>query len=315
MSRLLTPSFLRPLRRGFLSITLAGSLVLGTGAAHAAGGVGDLFVTSDASDLTRAYTGATGSYIGVFSSAVLGSGSLAIHFGATNGRVLIGYFGGGVDEFDASSGAYIKTYAPAGGWQWAGLYAPNGDVLIGSQLTNDIRRYDPTSGAYISTLTSFPGPSDMEIGPNGNLYVCSYTDSMVAEIDPVSGATLSSFTQNFGDRTNDIAFLPGGNILVTVMGGNVCHVYDPAYTWLTSFAGTGWARPHGVAVSPHNGRILVADGVTTQVHEFDPVTFIETNAAFLSPGPGDKIVDVAFRPDAPTPARASSWGRIKGQYR
>lgn len=303
----------RSIRRPFVLVLLAA--VAFAAPAHAAGGVGDLYVTSDASNLTRAYTGATGSYIGVFSTAVLTSGVLAIHFGATNNRVLVGGFGGGVDEFDATSGAYIKTYAPGGGWQWAGLYGPGGNVYIGSQLTNDVRIYDPNTGAYLSTLTSFPGPSDMEIGPNGNLYVCSYTDSMVAEIHPISGAILSSWTQSYGDRTNDIAFMPGGNILVTVMGGNVCYVYDPSYNLLATFAGTGWARPHGVTVSPHNGRILVADGVTTQVHEFDPVTYVETNPAFLSPGPGDKIVDVAFRPDAPTPVKTSSWGRLKGQYR
>ena len=74
-------------------------------------------------------------------------------------------------------------------------------------------------------------------------------------------------------------------------------------------------RPHGIAIGPSDGRIYVADGVTTQVHVFDPLTFAELNPAFLSPGPGDKIVDVAFRPDTPTPTRTSSWGRVKAGYR
>ncbi|MEO5618459.1 MAG: hypothetical protein ABIS67_11850 [Candidatus Eisenbacteria bacterium] len=283
--------------------------------AHAAGGIGDLFVTSDASNVVRAYTGSTGSYLGIFTSSALGVGQLAIHFGATNNRVLVGHFGGGVDEFDAASGAYIKTYAPGGGFQWAGLYAPNGNVIIGSQNTNDLRVYDPNTGAFLYVLTPFPGAADMTIGPNGNLYVCSYTNYMVAEIDPVGGAILSSWSQPFGDRTNDIAFLPGGNILVTVMSSNVCYVYDPAYNLINTFAGTGWARPHGVAISPYSGRILIVDGVTTQVHEFDPITFAETNAAFLTPNPGDKIVDLAFRPLQATPARSTSWGRIKALWR
>jgi len=283
--------------------------------AQAAGGIGDLFVTSDASNVVRAYTGNTGSYLGIFAPSSLGVGQLAIHFGATNNRVLVGHFSGGVDEFDAASGAYIKTYAPGGGFQWAGLYAPNGNVLIGSQTTNDIRVYDPNTGAFLSVLCPFPGPADMRIGPNGNLYVCSYTNSMVAEIDPVAGAVLSSWSQTLGDRTNDVAFLPGGYILVTVMTSNVCYVYDPAYNLITSFAGTGWDRPHGIAISPYTGRILIADGVTTQVHEFDPITFVETNPAYLTPGPGDKIVDLEFRPDQATPVMKTSWGRIKALWR
>jgi DNA-binding beta-propeller fold protein YncE len=283
--------------------------------ALAAGGIGDLFVTSDASNVTRAYSGAVGAFMGAFASSVLGAGQLAIHFGETNGRVLIGHFSGGVDEFDAATGAYIKTYAPGGGFQWAGLYLPSGNVVIGSQTTNDLRIYDATTGGFLSVLTPFPGPADMTIGPNGNLYVCSYTTSQVAEIHPVTGALLSSWPQAFGDRTNDIAFLPSGDILVTVMSSNVCYVYSPSYTLITAFAGTGWMRPHGVAVSPHTGRILIADGVTTQVHEFDPITFTETNAAFLTPGPGDKIVDVAFRPDIATPSNRTTWGRTKTLWR
>jgi hypothetical protein len=305
--------------RSTIILALTAALFAGVGAssrpAHAAGGIGDLFVTSDASNLVRAYGGATGTYLGVFTASTLGVGQLAIHFGATNNRVLVGHFGGGVDEYDAGSGAYIKTFAPGGGFQWAGLYAPSGNVLIGSMNTNDIRVYDPATAAYLYTLCSFPGPADMEIGPNGNLYVCSYTDSMVAEIDPVTGTTYSSWQQSNGDRTNDVAFLPGGNILVTVMGGNVCYVYSPAYALLNTFAGTGWARPHGVAISPYTGRILIVDGVTTQVHEFDPITFVETNPAYLTPNPGDKIVDLAFRPDQATTVQRSSWGRIKALWR
>lgn len=310
---------MRPHLRSILSCALAVALFGGAGVsvrpAHAAGGIGDLFVTSDASDVVRAYTGTTGSFLGIFTASSLGSGELAIHFGATNGRVLVGHFGGGVDEFNASSGAYIKTYAPAGGFQWAGLYAPNGNVLIGSQSTNDIRVYDPNTGALLYTLCPFSGPADMVIGPNGNLYVCSYLGGFVAEIDPVTGVTYSSWPQAPFDRTNDIAFLPSGNILVTAMASNVCYVYDPAYNLITTFAGTGWMRPHGVTISPHTGRILIADGVTMQVHEFHPITFAETNAAFLSPGPGDKIVDVAFRPDQPTPVERSTWGRVKALWR
>ncbi|MDZ4804526.1 MAG: hypothetical protein SGI90_06685 [Candidatus Eisenbacteria bacterium] len=48
-------------------------------------------------------------------------------------------------------------------------------------------------------------------------------------------------------------------------------------------------------------------------HIFDPVTFVELDAAHLSPNPGDKIVDLEFRRfDVPVPVQPSTWSRIIG---
>jgi len=283
--------------------------------AHAsAGGIGDLFITSDASNLVRAYGGISGTLLGTFTNSVSGTGELGIHFGATNGRVLVGSFGGGVDEFDASTGAYIKTYAPGGGWQWAAVYAPNGNVYVGSQTTGDIREYDSNTGAFVNVLCPFPGAPDMQYGLNGNLYICSYTLGGVREVDPNTGGTISQWPLPAGSQANDIAFLPSGDILVTAMGPNVMYRFDSAHVLVGIIVGAGWQRPHGVAISPHDGNIYVVDGVTTQVHVFDSTTFVELNPAFRNPGTGDKIVDLDFRPEMPTPAASTSWGRIKSLY-
>lgn len=316
-----------PRRHVFHAPSLASALVLAClaslpGPARAAGGIGDLFVTSDASNVVRAYVGTTGAFIGVFTGSVApASGQLGIHFGETNNRVLVGHFGGGVNEFDATTGAFIKTYAPGGGWMWSAVYRPNGNVYVASSGTDEVLEYDGVTAAFIRVLATVPSmPADMRFGPNGNLYVCCYGSGMVYELHPVSGAIVSSWSVPGGinDRPNDVAFLPNGEILVTVMGGNVCYRFDstPAHNPLGSFAGAGWDRPHGIDISPVTGHIYIADGVTTQVHVFDPVTFAELNPAYLSPNPGDKIVDVEFRRvSAPTEAQPSSWGRLKTLYR
>ena len=291
--------------------------------AHAAGGVGDLFVTSDASNVVRAYNGTTGAFLGVHTASVLpGNGELGLHFGDSNNRMLVGHFGGGVNEFVASTGAYIKTYNSGGGWMWAALYRPNGNVLATDTANDQVVQYDGVTGAFMGVFKTLPPismPSDLRYGPNGNLYVCCYGSGMVYELHPNTGAVQSAWAMPFpGDQPNDVAFLPNGEILVSVMGMNCVHRFDstPAHTFLGSFFGTGWLRPHGIDISPVNGHIFVADGVTTQVHEFDPVTFAEITPAFLSPGPGDKIVDLEFRRQAvPTGATPSSWGRIKTLYR
>jgi hypothetical protein len=280
--------------------------------ASASGGVGDLYITSDASDLVRAYDGSTGSFLGVHSTGVLGNGQLGIHFGDTNGRFLVGSWGGGVDEYDTASGAYIKTYNPGGPWQWAGLYAPNGDVLIASTQTNQVDRYDAVTGAFIGAFFPIYFPSDMRIGPNGNLYVCSFGGGFVEEHDITTGALLNTISLPAGAQANDVAFLPNGDILVTAMRDNRVYHFSPSYTLLGWFAGTGWGNPHGIDIHPSTGEIYVVDGITTQVHIFDPVTFAELDAAHLLPNPGDKIVDLEFRRmDQPVPVLPSTWSRIK----
>lgn len=284
-------------------------------AAGAAGNVGDLYVTSDASNVVRAYDALSGNYLGVHCTSVNAIGQLGIHFGASNGRVLVGSFGGGVDEFNAVTGAYIKTYAPAGGWQWAGIYAPNGNVYIGSMATDDVREYDVNTGAFIRIVTSVCCPADMRFGPNGNLYICSFTGGYVLEVHPIIGFPINQFFTPPNTEPNDIAFLPNGNILVTAMRTNVCYVFNPALALIGQFAGTGWLRPHGIDIGPTDGNIYIADGVTMQVHVFDPITFNELNANFLVPNPGDKIVDIEFRADSQiVPTQPTTWGRIKGLF-
>jgi len=278
---------------------------------------GELLVTSDATNLCRQYSGTTGNLINLFTPSIGAGGQMAVHFGATNGRVLIGHLSGGVEEFDISSGAYIKTYNAGGGWQWAGVYAPSGEVLIGDMSTNDVRRYDATTGALIGPLAPVPSPADMEFGPNGNLYVCSFNNGIVVEIHPVTGNILNTIVLPGFAQANDVAWNPfNGEMLITDTRFGVVHRYSyPGYAPLGTFAGTLWTFPHGIVISPHTNKILAIDGTTAQVHEFDPITYVETNPAFLSPAPGLKIVDLAFVPGTPTPTANTTWGRLKSLYR
>lgn len=281
------------------------------------GAIGDMYVSSDVLGTTTQYDGTSGSVVGTQYASNAALGQLGIHFGETNGRVLIGHFSGGVEEFDAVTGAYIKTYNAAGGTQWAGIYAPNGNVYVGDWNTDDVREYDASTGALVGVkVTGLVDPADMKIGPDGDLYICEYANYSVTQVDANTGAFVDQWSLPFGERANDIEFPAAGGYLVTAMGTNVCHVFDAAKTLVTSFSGTGWQRPHGIAISPWDGNIYVVDGVTEQVHVFDPVTYAEITAAFLTPAPGGKIVDVVFRPDAPpVSVESSSWGGIKSAYR
>ena len=295
---------------------LAAALLLASSAlAGPPGAVGDVYITNDIDNTTRQYDGVTGVLQAPHYVSSAATGQMMLHFGET-GRVLIGHSSGGVEEFNATTGAYIKTYNPGGGWQWAGIYAPNGEVYVGDHATNDVRRYDATTGALLGVLTTVDTPSDMVIGPNGNLFICSYGSAYVKEVNVDTGAFVDQWSTDPLSRPNDIAFLPSGEILVMCMGTNVCYRFDAAKNLLGSFAGTAWGRPHGIAISPHDGNIYAADGVTAQVHVFDPVTFTELDPAFLIPQSQSKIVDVVFRPEpGPVSTQPMTWGTIKAQFR
>ena len=276
--------------------------------------VGDAYITSDASDLVRTYVGTAGTYINVFTPSVNAAGQLGIHFGASNNRVLVGAFGGGVDEFNASSGAYIKTYNPGGGTQWAGLYAPTGGVYIGSWVTGDVREYDATTGAFIRVVCPVLGPADMRIVGN-KLYIADYLGQSVKIVHAVSGAPMGGFLVPPSARPNDIVVL-NGEILVSCMPNVVLRYDEITFAPIGAFNSAGWFNPHGIEISPHDGNIYVVEGGAGQVHVFDPLTFVELNPAWLTPAPGDKIVDIEFRPPGdPTPAAAPSWGSVKQRYR
>ena len=308
--------------RGRAAVAVAALLLVlaAPGKASAVGGIGDLFVSSDAANNITAYDGVSGIALGVFTNSVLANAPLGLHFGygPSAGKVLLGSFGGGVDEFDAATGGYIKTYSPVPDWQWAGIYAPNGNVYVGSMATLDIREYDGNTGAFVRVLCPAPGgPADMQYGPNGNLFICEYMTGSVREVDAITGALVSAWNLPPNTRANDIAFLSGPpRILVTAMGTNLCYVIHPvSHLVMTAFFGTQWGRPHGIAISPHDGNIYIADGVSTQVSVHDPNTYAELNPAFCVPGTNTKIVDLEFRPDLPTPAQTSTWGSVKDLYR
>ncbi len=259
----------------------------------------DLFVTSDAADTVRRYNGASGVFGSNFTPSIAAVGELGIHISVPYNRMLVGHFSGGVEEFNLTTGAYIKTYNPSGTVQWAGLYGPNGNVLIGDWSTNSVSEYNVNTGAFIQTLTSVSNPADMRIGPNGNLFICSYTGGSVLEVLATNGAFVSSWNLPATTQANDLAFNPNGEILVTAMVTNLVYRYDSAHNLLGSFSGTGWGNPHGIEISPYTGNVLVADGISGQVHEFHPTTYVELNPVFLQPEPGDKIVDITFGPPAP----------------
>jgi hypothetical protein len=283
-----TTAVLEPLRAVFIGALACGALT----ATHAR--ALDLYTSSDAMNIVHRYNGSTGAAQSVLLPSFAAAGQLAIHFGQAQNRVLVGHFIGGVEEFNATTGAYIKTYDATPGVHWAGIYGPNGNVILGNWNTGNVSEYDSGTGLFVQTLTNVASPADMVIGPNGNLFICAYAGGYVKEVNATNGAFVSQWSLPAGAQPNDIAFNPNGEILVTAMVTNVVYRYDAAHNLINTFTNTNWGNPHGIAISPWTGNVLVIDGVTAQVHEFNPTTYVEITPTFLSPSPAKKIVDLDF---------------------
>lgn len=287
-----------------LSTALAAGLALTLLASAASATVGNLYVTEEGPGNVWNFNGVTGAPVSFFNPSPLSGNLMGIHTGGAAGDVLVGTGFGGVHRLDRNTGAVVQTYNPTGGWQWAGLWRPTSNtVLIGSHNTDDLREYDATTGAYIGTFaTGISNPADMIYGPNGNIFAASFDPTGgIFEIDGLTGAVLGHYAVGMA-FTNDIVFMPDGRRIVTVMGDNTAKVYDSSWNLVASFAGTGWGRIHGITVSPHDGLIYAVDGMTTNVHAFDPVTYAEVDPNFSSTN--TKPVDLEFRPAIPTPGAA-----------
>ena len=103
------------------------------------------------------------------------------------------------------------------------------DLLVASQGSGSVLRYDGQSGAFIDAFVSagsgglasgcFHGPSGMLFGPDGNLYVTSGGSSdSVLRYDGQTGEFIDQFVTSGSGGLNQPAFLvfgPDGNLYVS----------------------------------------------------------------------------------------------------
>jgi sugar lactone lactonase YvrE len=169
-------------------------------------GTGTATVTRVDDDSTRQFTisnatategGTPGKFLDTFVSP--GSGGLGAPGGFAFGPDGNFYVGNSayVMRYSGSTGAFMNIFVPAGsGGTRRGphelLFMPGGDLLVAYQGSNEILRFNGTTGAYVGNFTSGRGlsfPRALAFGPDGNLYVNSQTGENTSEIDRFDGST------------------------------------------------------------------------------------------------------------------------------
>lgn len=106
------------------------------------------------------------------------------------------------------------------------------ELLVSSQDTNTIFRFDENTGAYLGVLMDasdgLNGPVGMRLGPDGKLYVGNQTGGNVLQYDfsTDSASVFATAPVAFGPA--DVQFLPDGDLLVSNFYGNSIIRFDGA---------------------------------------------------------------------------------------
>ncbi len=211
------------------------------------------------------------------------------------------------------SGAWLGAFVPAGDGGLAGpvdlVFGPDGDLFVASALTDQVLRFDGTSGSAKGAFVSAGAggldvPDGLVFGPDGALYVASAETDAVLRFDGVTGAFESIFVAaGAGGLAGpaDLLFAPSGELIVASADSSAVLRFSGSDG---SFLGTlvapgagGLERPFGLALDAA-GRIYVADEPGDAVRRYDGSTgaplgdFVTTGAGGLV-GP-DRLV---FGPD------------------
>lgn len=187
------------------------------------------------------------------------------------------------------------------------------DLLVSSGFTNEVLRYDGTTGAFIGVFASDPTPAvatsglkfpqGLVFGPDGNLYVASNPagDDSVLRFNGTTGAFMDTFTSGgVLNQTRGLTFGPDGNLYVSSEGSNDVQRYNGITgTFIDAFASV--SGPRGLTFISPDSNLYVASFGGENVQRFDG----DTGAFMDNFAPADPAVgtldggpfDLTFGPD------------------
>ena len=137
-----------------------------------------------------------------------------------------GWNSGNVVRFNASTGAFVDTFVPAGSGgltKACGMaFGPDGNLYVADTAGKRVLRYNGTTGAFIDVFVAagsggLDQAAGLTFGPDGNLYVGDYRKNNVLRFNGTTGAFIDVFVAAGagGLRSpEDLTFGPDGNLYV-----------------------------------------------------------------------------------------------------
>ena len=137
-----------------------------------------------------------------------------------------GFSNVGVQEFDSTTGAFVRFFVPGGSnngppQPGALAFGPNGDLFLTDMSTSTVDEYNGRTGAFVRTFVPYGGgglnsPADLTFGPNGDLFVSDHFK--VLEYNGTTGAFVRTFVPYGGGgllSPADLKFGPNGDLFVS----------------------------------------------------------------------------------------------------
>jgi len=218
---------------------------------------GNLYVssiTTVGNSSIKRYNGTTGAYMGDFNVGY------AFSFGGDltwkDGILYAAEFNnnavsGGIHRFDVN-GNHLGLFAATGGGSDGHLFASDGSFYAVASQQGVIKKFDGTTGAFISNSASITGLLlDLRQGSNGDLFVNSWQLGQVIRVNGTTGANMGAFVSGLpSTQGQEIAL--DGSLLVGAYTGNVINKYDVNTGALIGAftVGGGLIRPNNFVFSP-----------------------------------------------------------------
>ncbi|MCK5804663.1 MAG: hypothetical protein KAI66_17630, partial [Lentisphaeria bacterium] len=160
---------------------------------------GGLYVANGTANQILRLDAATGSLLGVFSTASELNAPRGIVFGPDGHLYVCNSGTNQIVRIDSADGSFLDVFAEDSDLADPPdlVFGPDGDLYVSSRgSVNAVLRFEGLSGAYIDTFTSGtqPGrPAGLTFGPDGNLYVADETGDNVLRYDGGTGAFQDGF--------------------------------------------------------------------------------------------------------------------------
>ncbi|MEQ8770833.1 MAG: NHL repeat-containing protein [Phycisphaerales bacterium] len=232
------------------------SAAVGAGSASAAT---DLLVSSRFSDNVLRYS-LDGEFLGVFADGNGMDNPNGVAVGA-DGLVYVALGDvGRVMRFDAS-GAYVDDFIEVGSGGLAGgramRFGPDGNLYVNSAATDEVLRYDGTTGAFLGVAADgFDGPVGLTFAPNGNLFIGAALTNQAMEFNS-SGELVRTYTApGFGQATGVLVDDDGVLYVAQSVSNSVLRFDTATGAFIDEFISGGLNIPIGMTFMP-DGNLLV----------------------------------------------------------
>ncbi len=213
-------------------------------------------------------------------------------------------------RFKGSTGDFLQVFATADGLDAPieAIIGPDGKLYVSGERSDDVLRYDATTGAFIDVFIASGGgldePGGMAFGPDGHLYVANGQGDSVLRYNGNTGGFIDVFVSAGSgglDQPYGLTFGPNGHLYVASYSNHEVLQYNGQtgvfFDKFVKPGSGGLSTPGQIAFGPDDN-FYVASFATDHVLRYDSDTgeFVD---AFVSTGLGGltQPTGLAFGPD------------------